>query len=458
MTVISSGPKIEFYHTNQNGTPQLYYIFSPVYDPKYPSGLGLTQYSFQLTKNQFTSQWSCTIKENSINNDDFFIDKVKNLDVIKIYENDNNIADYIGLVTTVSFNASASGPSKVLNISGKGIEYLFEFASINLDSTAMAFVKNTRALETVNAFLKIATMNNNSIEDALKSIYSKFSLYAKTCYSTLANILVFNMIDYWFGSDFIDAQTNMNFKYDITNNMFVNTIVTYPGYIRTLLPDQVYEFYGCVINGKPKIRVREMPYSGTDWLKLANKGKSFDPNFLTDYTLTHSVEEVYTVFMSYLEGSTQSPDYYQKVNASENGYDTLEKDEEKIKLYGYKPLTINFVGYNPETAENNDANSKLQQELAKLNKKAHEWYGHLDEFYDATFSVIHNTSNNTRTGDVVSFNKGQFYVTGEDHQWSYNSFLKIVYHCERGAIYNTTTGNFEKALNGINIRFGEFNK
>lgn len=172
---------------------------------------------------------------------------------------------------------------------------------------------------------------------------------------------------------------------------------------------------------------------------------------MINYTLTRSIEEVYTAFYSYVANSSIDINSKQVIDAinQNNGNPTSQVNIEKRKKYGYKILSTNFVGFS-------NCESDVVDKFTALNKKLSDFYSRLDEMYDATITVVNEIGKSSeekpRCGDRVNFIGGQFYVTAEEHSWSYNQSSKITYHCERGGIYNeklTWDSGFFRQLSGI---------
>ena len=151
MVVVQSvTPQIEFI-SYKNGA--VYQEFSA--SSNYVSGMNLQSYQYQRSVNSFGSAFSITVKETS-NNDLLetrapFLDRVHTLDVVKIKENDLGSVNFVGVVTNIAYTASEN--SKLITISGKGIEFLLEYFTIALDASAMAWtgsenvMTNARNLE-----------------------------------------------------------------------------------------------------------------------------------------------------------------------------------------------------------------------------------------------------------------------------------------------------------------------
>lgn len=453
----SAQPIIEFVDCNSNA---IYHTFSPTSTDV--SGQGLQSYNFTRSTEQFSGQFSISIKEDTNNKilSESFSDKVKALDIIKIYEHNNNIADFIGIVTTMTINGNANG-QKILTISGQSIECLFEFLTLSLDTTALAWTNKNIQVDYKSMDLKLnlnGGKDGANHENIIYEIYKNFSSVVKD-YKELSNILLIDIINQYFGEEFLEKNTFIKGKFDypITSNLYSNSTINIINYIRNLYPENVYELYGILENGKSKIRLRENPFPSSKdvntWLSL--KKTEIQDYSLINYSLTKSINEVYTAFYSYVEGSVLTPEFYNRLNASDKGIKSAVTIPEKIKKYGYKPLQCNFIGFNTEQAENDKLNNELAIKYSELNQKLADWYGYFDEMYDLNITIANILDEeNAKIGERIGFIGGEFYVTNESHSWSYGQTPKITYQCERGGKY--FNGKFKK-LDGISNALVELN-
>lgn len=408
----------------------------------------LQGYTYQRSVNTLSGSFSLTIKEN-MDTDETFLDKVHNLDVVTISEL-NKTTDFIGVITSISYTSNAQNLQRIITISGNSLEFLFEFLEISLDLTAMVITKQAIQEKVKNITIN-ATLNNGNpvkVKDALNSLYKTFCEVANMN-SELSNTKIIQIIDHWYGTDIFDVADNLEFKLPIASNMFSGDKVDYASYIQRLFPQNVYEFYGIVLNGKPKLVLREKQFTPEKWKAL----KTTQLENVSNYTITRTINEVYTYFYSYVQGSKLDSEFYARAGA---GNGIVEKSN-KVSKYGYKPLRATFVGYNVLDSNTKEQINKMQKVFEELNKKLKTWYENIDEMWAGTFTVI-LVKNKTlaKIAEKVNFLGGQFYVSGEDHQWRYGTSPQIVYHCERGGKYDES-GKF-KALENFSKRLADFEK
>lgn len=302
----------------------------------------------------------------------------------------------------------------MISIQGKSIEWLFETLTIATDVTAMSFAGQFWNTDNANITLKLTQNKSNvAVKESLQTIYDDFvnSVRKNT---SLSNFKIADLIQFWYSDkgtkaiDIFEIDDNLKFYFPIASNMYSNNAVNYISYIKGILPSNVYEMYGTVIDGKPKIKVRLMPFSKNTWNKL--DAKTIDASVLTDYTVQRSGEEVYTAFLAYIQGSPLDPEFMARAMGTIKGNPNA-KLIEKAQKYGYKPLQCNFIGYpqnfvKEDTKVENEEKEKLslQEAVGRLTETMAEWYGNLDEMYDATIGIVNVfTNNNPKIGDKIRF-------------------------------------------------------
>lgn len=459
----TSFPEIKFFRSFSKNV--CYQIFRK--DSAFTSGCNLLSYSFTRSMNNYVGSFTLSMKED-IKGKDLFIDRVKNLDVVEIIENGEPV--FFGVITSISYSALANGLNKTVNISGKSIEYLFDYLNISFNVSAMAYSDTMVQTEISNLNLKWAQNSGNnpvSVETFLSQSFDTFCDVAQK-FETLSNVTIIQMIKEWYGENPWKVSGGMKFKYPITNNMFNDDTVTFMTYLRYFFPNNVYEVFGIIENGVPKLKVRECPFDGQQFGWLTDKFGSrywgimagdwgnlkefpVKSENLTDYTLTKTIDEVYTAFYSFIEGSAIDPTFYENIQNIKEGSKSSGTfayiNKEKKSIYGYKPLRVNFLGFNIEKADDDQVNEDLQNNLKELNERIGKWYENLDEMYNATISIILLVKDKqAHIGDKLSFLDGEFYITGEQHTWKYGNSPKITYTCERGGNYDKF-GNFSPLLN-----------
>ena len=461
MEVVAQAPQptIKCFHSfkDNKATQELYQKFTP--SSSDVSGKNLQSYNFERSLENFGGSFSFTIKEDTEHlNDEPFMDKVQPLDVIVISESGyEEKADFIGVVTTISVGSIASNLNKVVTVSGKSIEWLFSFYNINCDIKCTIF-NNDEA----NKMFKADLANKDgeegiSIKDIVVASIDTFRTQVSKIdgggSSVISNFLIGDLIDTWFKDDYIEASKD-KFAYPISSNMFDSGHINVIDYLKKLLPSPIYEIFSYIDDkGNPKLVFRMVPYDNP------KAAYTINPTHLTDYTLTRNCEEVYTAFMTYIEGTDLSPDFYMNLATVEEeklkGYNFSQPSKEKAAKYGYQLLTCSFVGYNDDPKAASD-NQKIQE----MNEDLERWFSKLDEMYNGDFTLVNyiNEKNGDETikkakiGDWLSFAKGLYYVVSEKHSWSYGDNPMINYQVTRGGEYS---GNDFKPVQKLSAIYKE---
>lgn len=428
----TSQPKLMLYHIS-NG--KCYQIFSPTSDSG--SGRNLLNYSFQRALKTVTGSFSMTVKEDPDDTKENFLNNVETFDIVEIYE-DGETLDFRGVITSISYSADANSLNRNISIQGKSVIWLLESLNLNTELTAMVVTDKAINQEAEDITLKAQLNNGKStlVKDALKIIYKTFCDVIKNN-TTLSNSGLIAYIEKWISEDFISIPKYQNqdlkFYLPLVTSFFTRDVVTYLDYIRGFLDSNIYEMYEVIEEGEVKLRIRDCPFDKEDWIRIPSMYIS--PSSLTNYTITKSIDEVYTSFYAAVEGSSLTPEYF--IHAGQTSCVVENKDKKKI--YGYKPLRATFTGYTTSSKTTID-----EEKFTQLANRFSKWYDHLDEFYTGTIGIINiHDKKKARIGEKVLFLNGEFYVVGEDHQWAYGSSPKIIYHVERGGKYSSN-GDFSE--------------
>lgn len=400
---------------------------------------GLISYNFEKNIHNLSGEFSLSLKDTNK-----YFSEIKTLDMVKILEGGKLV--FCGVVESVTFSKSATQGNMVV-VKGKEICHLLEMFFISYDLSSMIFLNNNEKADVQNIEFKLAVNNGTKpalIKDSLKTVYNDFS-------NAAANSEKYGMgfikayIDRYLEDDFFVCEDTLKFDYPISTNLFQEgSEVSFIDFIRNLLHSSVYEIFG-IIDEKEmsKIKVRQVPFDKESWKKLQTKAITIDTDFLTSYSLRKSCEEVYTTFISYLNNSPESSETNQRAMSLENKPHVIV-NEHKFKRYGYKPLKVNFVGFNnncssPETSEEYENQIKEQSDLVSnlelLNKDLNEWYSKLDEMLTGSISLVNQWKDFIQVGEVIKFNDNYFYVTSVSHNWKYGSNGTITLTVDRGGRY-----------------------
>ena len=416
---------------------RLYQTFSPA--SRDIAGKNLQSYSFDSSIENFGGSFSFTIKEDIPDNvfTTTFMDEVEPLDIVEISENGTESrVDFIGVVTKVSVGGMSSNLTKTVTVSGRSIEWLFTYFTINTDIKACIPLNGA-----ANNTFKLDLANENgekptAIKDIVVASLKTFNEYAAKVNEIdgveISNIVIGQIIKKWYGdnfSDFVEA-TDDDFYFPISSNLFDTGKINVIDFIRKLLPSPIYEIFGFIDdNNKPKLCVRSVPFDNPE------STYKIKPVLLTDFTLTRSCEEVYTAFMPYIEGSSMSPDFYMNLAAAqagkEKGYNASLSNPDKVKIYGYQLLTCSFVGYSQKSDSPEDEINSTN--VKGLTDKMNRWFGKLDEMYDGDFTLVNIVKDRmAKKGEWIGFADGLFYVYSESHSWNFGDNPMINYQVGRG--------------------------
>lgn len=451
-----SQPRVMFFRGVSSATV-LYYTLTPISSTL--SGCNLLSYSFSRSTKSAGANFSLTFKEGITTNEaGCLYPLLKLFDVVKIFESNSltsPIPAFVGFIEQISIGANASNGSKTINISGCSIEGLLGRLTISFDTTAMTITGNQALANTLQEKLNatLAADNKQTIKKAILTAWDNFKNVASSM-PAVSNGALMGMINTWINpvhSFVFDNDDEVQFP--ISANLYRNGPVNFLQYVRELLPDNIYEVFGTIGGGcNGCLYIRKFPFLKDNWSSTLTCG-SIDSSVLTDYTFTRSAKDVYNVFFPYLQGSVNSCDYYQRLNADETGYSDVV-DESSVAVFGYRPLTCNFVGFNAKSdkataQEVEAAHNETKKQLMSLSADMKRAYSNFDKMTNgnATVAVVDNLRLNNPTakinmkaypkvGELLSFAGGTFYITSEAHSWSYGRGIRIQYALERGANYS----------------------
>jgi hypothetical protein len=262
--------------------------------------------------------------------------------------------------------------------------------------------------------------------------------------------------------DFIDTNLDMftygkkdsDFSYNIANCIFNQGQNSLVEMWKNILPNPVYEIYGyCDRAGKPGIMARESPFDKDTWRLL--QATKVNPISLKGYNLARSDEEVYTVFNTWLEGSTMGHDFYTVVNQYKGEDSAVVIDDDKLSIYGYRPLEVAFRGYD-RSKNIKDESQDLNQKFKALNERVKLWYSRLDDMWSGTVTLTTNFNEpdcNPRIGERLLFLDGEFYIKKSDHAWAYGGTPTNTLTVSRGMVYKD--GEMTKGAEGILQKLGD---
>ncbi|MCQ2577559.1 MAG: hypothetical protein MJ176_03395 [Treponema sp.] len=425
----------------------------------------LQSYQFSESVNNFSGSFSLTIYENIDNtSDECIFSRVKNLDVVLIYEDsratetnlENKNPVFIGVVHSKQIQSMISNGqvSRMTTISGSGVYSLVGDLSVSLDIHTLTGInagevqtKFTSDISNVKNYKQFVEklweyFIGISKKVSQSEVKSTNSIFIETILSN------FTLIKNQGISGIIDVDSTKETKYPVAASFWTQSVNNFSDMLRSLFPSNIFEIFGRVDEeGNPKIVIREMPFSSSEWSNLRLTG--IDPTYLTGYSINQSDSEVYNAFLAYIEGSAEDPSKYATLSAIEN---RIAKDQEKMQKYGYRPLQVSFRGFDISKEKDNKSTDTIND----CTKKMKDWYGSLDELYSGTINLVRGAGDELpRVGERVKFIGFEFYVTDKSHSWNYGGPVNVTLNVSRGASYSKTGERNREAQEKFGLRYAE---
>jgi hypothetical protein len=432
----------------------------------------LLSYTFAEGVDDLEGSFSFTVANEQIDDNGTLFDAIVRRSIIKIYEDEDSNKRYptfVGIVRRRHFEVTmtSSGPRRSVIFYGKSIISCITEFMVSLDVKLYDVQNATAKTKELTNDLKSVT----SISEFMKKSWEFFKSVSEhmASGSLITNRKLLDIIsnEKLIGENFVkEMGAETKIKYPIATMFFNQSNNFITDVWRNILPQPVYELFARFdeVEGKPFIVVRQVPFgnpgNGQDWLDLDLY--EISPTSLISYDLNQSDEEVYTAYNACIIGSPKDPSFYMNVTQAS---DTMEKDTDKCALYGFKLLTISFLGYD-RSQETQEAKGKTTKTLKDLSEKAKYWFSKLDEMYSGTITLATNfkqetqldgtkRSTNPRAGCRLNFLNGQFYITNTEHSWNYGGTPITRLTVSRGMVYDETTGNIKGEIQNIGKLYGE---
>jgi hypothetical protein len=446
-------PKLAIFTTGDPDNPDIIYSA----DLQAGAYAKLLSYTFSESVDDLEGAFSFTVENEEVDEDGKTVfDLIPNRSIIKIYEGDLKRPVFVGIIRRrhIGMSMTSQGVKRTITFTGKSIISCVAEYTVSLDvriqGVADAMTK-TRELESELA------KDNICIADFIEITWEYFQKISTEA-NGASNTAIAEVISSFIGNigDFVTVSgKEQNIGYNIATVFFNQSNNSIADVWRNILPKPVYEIFSYCDkeDGKPKIMVRQVPYGDPDngnydW------GKTdiylISPISLTAYDLDQSDEEVYTFFASYLIGSAMSREFYLAVN--QTGQDDLvRRNTEKVAIYGFRPLELNFYGYDRQGNTGNQKIDTLKEYFGKLNERAAYWYSRLDDMYTGSVTIctdFNNPKTNPRIGCRAKFLGGEFYINKTDHTWNYGGTPTIKLTFSRGMMYDEN-GKIRPAEEGI---------
>jgi hypothetical protein len=472
-------PKVEIIPPNNDGSrimlvPDLSGVSE---NGKSITSRNLLSYAFSEAVDDLEGSFSFSVENEMIkpaaNNDGkSLFDHIPLRSVVNIYEDDEGTPVFCGIIRKRHTGATmtANGVKKSAVFSGKSIISCITEFVVSLD---VRIPNVSNATSKTKDLQEELGKNDMTITSFMKKTWEYFREVSDEVSrgSGITNGRLLQIIDNYIGEDYIEVTgSETTLQYPVAT-MFYNQTANYITDVwRNILPKPAYELFTRFDEKKkkPVIIARQTPYggpdNGKDWLDL--ELYPINPVLLTGYDLEQSDEDVYTAFNSYIIGSPKSKEFYEAASYSVGT--EMEINEDKSAIYGFRPLSVSFMGY--DRMKNQDAaeqKNELNEALSKLDLKTKYWFSRLDEMYSGTIMLITSfkrkkdgngnySSENPRAGCRVSFLGGQFYVEKSEHSWNYGRTPVNRLTVSRGMVYDAN-GKIENEIPGIGKLYGERN-
>jgi hypothetical protein len=421
---------------------------------------GLLSYRFSTDTNSLDGQFQFTV-ENSMKDKDAVFNKIDKKDVVKIYEGGKHPV-FIGVIheKKVSVSMTEKGIKRGIQFTGNNILGILHNFILSMDLKLMSLMDAQKYSQDLTIKLtkedgeklKIKEFLKTTLEDYVALNLANMKVSDTKVFKILETHVAKNLADI-FSLDDEDAE----FYFPIACAFYNQGQNRITEIWRNILAAPVYEMFPVIINGGPKIKVREAPFDNSEeyhsWKELPSKEiHSVD---LTDYDLTESDNDVYTFFNCYIIGSALSPDQYTITSQLIYGEGIAITDKEKFGLYGYRPLEVGFRGYARRSNLDEGNNSDMKTKIKVLNERMRNWYSKLDEMLNGTITITTDFKDTDppQPGEKIKLFNGEFYVNKSDHSWTYGGTPKTVLTVTRGMIYGDN-GKTKKMKN-VGMRLAE---
>jgi hypothetical protein len=389
--------------------------------------------------------------------DDEVYDLIPLRSVIKIYEG-GTFARFVGIVRNRRYakQMTANGIKKTISFSGKSILSCISEFQISMD-VRIYNVRN--AVEEFNIQLSIDLMEARNIAQYMKVVWDFFLKVSSETNQrqnrdagvVISNTQVAEIIDLFVitpnktevgegdGLPFVSTQGDTALKYNISSTFMNQGNNSVADAWRNTLPERAYELYGyCDNKGNPRIMARLMPFGyregDNDWGKL--NIYAIRPFAMVGYELNQDDEKVYTAFNAHIIGSQGSRQFWMAIGQI-NEDTRIQYENEKVAVYGFRPLEVDFRGYSRGSSGNTTQNDFDQTQ--KLNQLLRYWYGRNDDMYNGSITMITDFKEphtNPRIGCRLKFLEGEFYINKTEHSWSYGGVPTIKLSISRGFVYD----------------------
>lgn len=405
-------------------------------------------YSFSYSRESVDGNFSITFYPES-KGGRAYIDLINIMDIVQIYEDSAESVStkpvFTGVIKSKKFvgQMSESGLTKRLSISGIGITGLVSQFYINLDTKACVLTGELAQNAEISRRLTIEIGNAKDVKDIIKEVWEHF-VKISSDFAGVVNVAIKDMLTKFVGtvSDIFRYEEELPIEYPVGCIFNGESTQDFYSVIENIIPAPYYEKFSYLdSDGKQKIKIRVSPFSPDKWRKI--KPKKIDPVVIKNLSVEQSDTEVYTAFFAYLANSPIEEDRQMVLSLQTTGESAAVIDKEKFKLYGYRLLSVHFMGY---VKPDGKSDTKTSEIFDKIVNQMQEWYGRIDEMYSGSLTLVTQFGEQIdkfiNPGDVISVFGAQFYVDGVTHNWSYGQGGETNLTISRGGKY--VNGEFNR--------------
>ena len=419
----------------------------------------LLSYSFTLSINDISGSFSATFYpdyNDGKGNTFSLFDDFEKLQIVEIYEGNGTSLEkpvFCGIIRSKKYVAQTndSGGHRRISITGTAITGLVSQFYINLDVAACALTGQLKEQAQLITSLTMDGTQNKNVSDVIKKIWDCFYEISKQ----IGTPKIKEYINKYTGDtgDTIDnffKFDNSKFAYPLGCVFKGQQTQDFFSIVEEIIPSPVYEKFSFMDkDGKMKIKIRLVPFSSSNWKALEHT--PIPATVLQSFDLTESDNEVYTAFYAYL--NSYPIDEQKSLILStmkDSGVDSVLKDSDAFKTYGYRPMIAHFIGYGMKDGE---TDSQTPSDMEDMSKNLKEWYENLPDMLkgSATLSMVfdgNNATNKIQPGEVVQFLEGEFYVEGVTHSWNYGQGGEVNLSVSRGGKY-LDSGKFKGKIENL---------
>jgi hypothetical protein len=423
-------------------------IFDYSFGPESDGGAWskLQGYNFTESVDSLDGSFSFTTENGEVDRKSIF-DMIPLRSVVKIYEGGVHPV-FVGIIRSrrITKKMTSQGIKRSIVFSGKSIISCVAEFMISLDVR----IYNVAEALPMQRELTSKLSKVKNIKDFIRISWEHFKKISQRLNENVngggvTNVGLLETVDRFLGSieNFVTVTgSQQSLRFNIAT-IFFNAQNNHVADVwRNILPSNVYEMFSyCDHAGNVKIMVRMVPFG--DPKSAYNDWKNLDlyiisPISLISFDLDQNDENVYTAFASYIIGSANGREFYMAVNQQRSD-SRVRYNPEKVAIYGFRPLQIDFLGYDRSGNTDNREGASTAEAIKYLNELAEYWYSRNDEMYSGSIIIctdFKTPETNPRVGSRVKFLGGEFYVNKAEHTWTYGSVPTIKLAVSRGMVYD----------------------